>query len=125
MPRLTKPRIGTGKQHENTCTRLIFKLGCPPLLPEIREDVIQFSIMAVSPLMTQSETASTKITAVKAKSLAVRTSLSGQGGKKPTAARERGPELAERLNDETRQKYIKGVSSVDFAYTLRCLTLFR
>ena len=64
--------------------------------------------MAVSPLMTQNETTSTRITAVKAKSLAVRTSVSGAGGKKPNTASERGPELAERLNNETREKYQKG-----------------
>lgn len=67
--------------------------------------------MAVSPLITQNDTASTKITAVKAKSLAVRTSVSGASGKKHAPASERGPELAEQLNSETRQKYVKGARS--------------
>ena len=58
--------------------------------------------------MTQNETASTKITAVKAKSLAVRTSTLEAGGRNPSSNKERGPELAEQLNDETRQKYVKG-----------------
>ncbi|KAL8826968.1 MAG: hypothetical protein Q9191_003474 [Dirinaria sp. TL-2023a] len=63
--------------------------------------------MAVSPLMTQEATASTKVTAVNAKSLAVRTSISAANGKRNPLEREKGPELAEQLNDETRQKYVK------------------
>ena len=63
--------------------------------------------MSVSPLMTQEATASTRITAVKAKSLAVRTSISEIGGKRDSSAKERGPELVEQLNNETRQKYVK------------------
>jgi len=65
--------------------------------------------MAVSPVMTQDETASTKLTAVKAKSLAVRTSVLGAGSKKAEPPKQKGAELAEELNAETRQKYVKGV----------------
>lgn len=66
--------------------------------------------MAVSPLITQNDTAGTKLTAVKAKSLAVRTSISGAGGKKSGLAKQKGAELAEELNAETRHKYVKGVA---------------
>ena len=65
--------------------------------------------MAVSPLITQNDTTSIKLTAVKAKSLAVRTSISGAGGKKSEPAKQKGSELAEELNAETRHKYVKGV----------------
>lgn len=65
--------------------------------------------MAVSPLIPQDDTASTKLTAVKAKSLAVRTSISKAGGKKSEPAKQKGAELAEELNAETRKKYVKGV----------------
>lgn len=63
--------------------------------------------MAVSPLLTQESAASTKITAVKAKSLAVRTSTTESSGVRDIPAKERGPELAEQLNEETRQRYVK------------------
>jgi len=65
--------------------------------------------MAVSPLITQNDAASTKLTAVKAKSLVVRTSISGAGGKKAGPVKQKGAELAEELNAETRKKYVKGV----------------
>ncbi len=65
--------------------------------------------MAVTPLRTQNDTASTRLTAVKAKSLAVRTSISKADSKKSEPAKQKGAELAEELNAETRQKYVKGV----------------
>lgn len=65
--------------------------------------------MAVSPLIAQNDSASTILTAAKAKSLAVRTSISGAGGKKSGIAKQKGAELAEELNAETRHKYVKGV----------------
>jgi len=65
--------------------------------------------MAISPLITQNDTVSTKMTAVKPKSLAVRTSISGAGGKKAGPVKQKGAELAEELNAETRKKYVKGV----------------
>ena len=64
--------------------------------------------MAVSPLITQDGASETKLTAFKAKSLAVRTSLSKPSGQGATPAKGKGAELSEQLNEETRQKYVKG-----------------
>ena len=64
--------------------------------------------MAVSPLIIQNGTASTKITAAKAKALAVRTNANGSAKGEQGAKTEAGPELAEQLNEETKQKYVKG-----------------
>ena len=75
--------------------------------------------------MTQHETVSTKITAVKAKSLVVRTNNPGASGKKLAATKERGPELAEQLNEETRQKYVKGVLANLYCWPLEMLTVCR
>ena len=66
--------------------------------------------MAVSPLIIQNGTASTKVTAAKAKALAVRTSASGSANGEQVVKTEAGPELAEQLNEETKQKYVKGTN---------------
>lgn len=67
-------------------------------------------IMAVSPLIIQNGTASTKVTAAKAKALAVRTSANGSGNGKQVVKTDAGAELAEQLNEETKQKYVKGIN---------------
>lgn len=64
--------------------------------------------MAISPLIVQNGTASTKVTAAKAKALAVRTSADGSTNGQQLVKTEAGPELAEQLNEETKQKYVKG-----------------
>lgn len=61
--------------------------------------------MALSPVVTYE--ASTKITATKAKALAVRTN-SVSNNSEPMSTPKKGQELAERLNDETKHKYVKG-----------------
>ncbi|CAF9938009.1 TFIIH complex serine/threonine-protein kinase subunit kin28 [Imshaugia aleurites] len=63
--------------------------------------------MAVSPVVTYDTTSNIKVTATKAKSLAVRTnSVSNpRNGSLPEPGK--GQELAERLNDETKQRYVK------------------
>lgn len=63
--------------------------------------------MAISPVVTYEATSDIKVTAAKVKSLAVRTnSISNpQASLRPEP--EKGRELAERLNYETQQKYVK------------------
>ena len=64
--------------------------------------------MALSPAYAVEETSKIGLSAAKAKSLAVRTgslSLSSDATKKPTS--HKGQELAERLNEETKEKYVK------------------
>ena len=68
--------------------------------------------MAVSPLITQHGESETKLSAVKAKSLAVRTSLSKPSAQGANPAKGKGAELSEQLNEETRQKYVKGLLSL-------------
>lgn len=65
--------------------------------------------MAVSPLPAHNGSTETKLSAVKAKSLAVRTSISKPSGQGAALAKGKGAELAEQLNEETRQKYVKGL----------------
>ena len=63
--------------------------------------------MAISPVVTYEATANIQVTATKAKSLAVRTSsISKAQGDAPSEPA-KGQELAERLNEETKQKYVK------------------
>lgn len=64
--------------------------------------------MAVSPLIAQNGTASTKVTATKAKALAVRTSVNGPASGEQVVKTDAGPELAEQLNEATKHKYVKG-----------------
>ena len=62
--------------------------------------------MAVSPVMTYEATSNINVTATKAKSLAVRTnSLSRKEA--PPETKKSGQELAERLNQETKDRYVK------------------
>ena len=63
--------------------------------------------MAISPLITYDAASDIKVTATKAKSLAVRTNstLNPQNG--CHSEPEKGREMAERLNDETKGKYVK------------------
>lgn len=65
--------------------------------------------MAVSPLIIHNGTASTKVTAGKAKALAVRTTVNGSANGEQEIKTEAGPELAEQLNEDTKQKYVKGI----------------
>ena len=67
--------------------------------------------MAVSPLVVPNGTADTKVTAAKAKALSVRTNANGPVLVELSQGTEAGPELAEQLNEETKQKYVKGTSS--------------
>ena len=63
--------------------------------------------MAISPVVTYDATANIQVTATKAKSLAVRTSsISKAQGDAPSKPA-KGQELAERLNEDTKQKYVK------------------
>ncbi|KAL9125821.1 MAG: hypothetical protein Q9217_005029 [Psora testacea] len=63
--------------------------------------------MAVSPVVTYEAGSNIKTAATKAKSLAVRTNsvTSAQDAAQPTSAR--GQDFAERLNQETKEKYVK------------------
>lgn len=63
--------------------------------------------MAISPVVTYDATSNIKVTATKAKTLTVRTNsiLNAQNASPFEPAK--GKELAERLNDETKQKYVK------------------
>ena len=64
--------------------------------------------MAVSPLVIQNASADPKITAAKAKALAVRTnSITAKKADTPPV-KDTGPELAEQLNEDEKQKYVKG-----------------
>ena len=62
--------------------------------------------MAFSPVITYEAPSSIKVTATKAKSLAVRTNSTSQA-EAPPEAKSSGQELAERLNQETKDKYVK------------------
>lgn len=68
--------------------------------------------MALSPVVTQSVTDDTEITAPKVKALAVRSSSISKGliDARPSSQNEVA-ELAEQLNEDTKQKYVKGTSS--------------
>lgn len=63
--------------------------------------------MAISPVVTYDATANIQVTATKAKSLAVRTSSISKAQGDPPSEPAKGQELAERLNEETKQKYVK------------------
>ena len=72
--------------------------------------------MAVSPLdFPKQEGLDQKATVKKVKSLAVRTGSNGVSNNKDKASSEAAPELAEQLNEEIKQRYIKGL--------LHCLIL--
>ena len=65
--------------------------------------------MAVSPFAVQDGIADLQVTAAKAKSLAVRINTSANGVQQSSQSPTRvGPELAEQLNEDTKQKYVKG-----------------
>jgi len=64
--------------------------------------------MAVSPVITYDGPSQIKVTATKAKSLAVRTNSVSNVQNESTPAPGKGQELAERLNEETKDKYVKG-----------------
>lgn len=63
--------------------------------------------MAISPVVTYDATSNIKVTATKAKSLAVRTNSISNAPNASPSKPEKGKELAERINDETKQKYVK------------------
>ena len=64
--------------------------------------------MAISSPIKSNGLSSTNNTAVKAKALAVRTSISEPVISQQSSYTDRSPELAEQLNEETKQKYVKG-----------------
>ncbi|KAM0802562.1 putative serine/threonine protein kinase [Usnea florida] len=63
--------------------------------------------MAISPVVTYDATANIQVTATKAKSLAVRTSSTSKAQSDASSEPAKGQELAERLNEETKQRYVK------------------
>ena len=63
--------------------------------------------MAISPVVTNEATSDIKVTATKAKALAVRTNSLSNPQTVSRPELEKGRELAERLNDETKQRYVK------------------
>ncbi|KAL9128422.1 MAG: hypothetical protein Q9175_007530, partial [Cornicularia normoerica] len=63
--------------------------------------------MAISPVVTYDATSNIQITAIKAKSLAVRTNSIAKPQHDSPSEPAKGQELAERLNDKTKQKYVK------------------
>ena len=63
--------------------------------------------MAISPVVAYEATSDIKVTAAKARSLAVRTNSISNSQTTSRPEPGRGRELAERLNDETKQKYVK------------------
>ena len=63
--------------------------------------------MAVSPVVTYDATSNIKVTATKAKSLVVRTNSISNPRNGSLSEPGKGQELAERLNDETKQRYVK------------------
>ena len=64
--------------------------------------------MAISPVVTYEATSDTKVSAAIAKSLAVRTnSISNDPTDGPAPKLRKDQELAERLNEETKEKYVK------------------
>jgi len=73
--------------------------------------------MALSPVVTYEAASNTKVTATKAKSLAVRTNSVSKKNE-PTSAPKKGQELAERLNDETKQKYVKSKKLGEGTYAI-------
>ena len=64
--------------------------------------------MAVSPLIIQNGSADPKITAAKARALAVRTNSITAKNVDAQPVKDTGPELAEQLNEDEKQKYVKG-----------------
>lgn len=73
--------------------------------------------MALSPVVTYDAASSTKVTATKAKSLAVRTNFVSNMNE-ATLAPKKGQELAEKLNDETKQKYVKSKKLGEGTYAI-------
>ncbi|MCJ1282103.1 TFIIH complex serine/threonine-protein kinase subunit kin28 [Xylographa opegraphella] len=63
--------------------------------------------MAVSPLVIQNGSADPKITAAKATALAVRTNSIATKMVDTQSEKDTGPELAEQLNEDEKQKYVK------------------
>lgn len=65
--------------------------------------------MVVSPVITEHVGDDVKITGPKVKALAVRTnSITKKPAEAGHSFQSRGSELAEQLNEETKQKYVKG-----------------
>ena len=64
--------------------------------------------MAISPLAIHNGATDPKVIAAKAKALAVRTNNNGTTQPQSLPAENTGPELAEQLNEEEKQKYVKG-----------------
>lgn len=79
--------------------------------------------MRESPQFTLNGSSNTTIME-KSKSLVVRTNSVGTAPDGHRAT-ERGPELAEQLNEETKQKYVKGGSTIMHYYQLDLLIAHR
>lgn len=73
--------------------------------------------MALSPVVTYDAASSAKVTATKAKSLAVRTNFVSNKDE-ATLAPKKGQELAEKLNDETKQMYVKSKKLGEGTYAI-------
>ena len=73
--------------------------------------------MAFSPVITYEAASSIKVTATKAKSLAVRTNSTSQN-EAPPEVKSGGQELAERLNQETKDKYVKNKKLGEGTYAI-------
>lgn len=64
--------------------------------------------MIVSPQIAQNGTAVANISVSKAQELPVRTNSVSAIEHEPGPKLEKGPELAEKLNEQTKKKYVKG-----------------
>ena len=64
--------------------------------------------MALSPQITQNGTTAAVFSGSQARGLAVRTNFSSAMEQETGLKGEKGPELAEKLNKETKNKYVKG-----------------
>ena len=65
--------------------------------------------MATSPVIVENDTKELKLTGGKAKSLTVRTMSNGTPRSKPIQKARTGSELAEQLNQDTKERYVKGM----------------
>ena len=64
--------------------------------------------MALSPQLTQNGTTAAIFSVSQAQELPVRTNFISAMERETGLKGEKGPELAEKLNDETKNKYVKG-----------------
>ena len=69
--------------------------------------------MAVSSSVSQNGLLGVKVDAPNAAALSVRSSGNGLPNSNYSSTAEKAPELAEQLNEETKQKYVKGMPDQD------------